>query len=384
MRTGGKSSIRFAGSERILTIDVLSTDWQNVASIAIQPGLITTFPWFAALANSFEKYKIHSLTAVYHNLVGTQTEGNVLMSFDYDVMDTAPTSAELASQSTHWSDGAPWRSFSLRIPTDNRTLFTRATDIVNGDPKTYDMGRLDICTEGVTPRPSLGYVELRYDITLLEKQPNALIHNTTPPTNFHDAYVSFTDPVEDPVAGWGYDTARILQNTQGNDFEIATTTGVDVPTKLLKGFLEDHEYFVTADTEVDNPGVSTSNVWSYVQTGAADAMEFLYDYALRFNTDGTPLISVSDATSLVADASTAFYPRMLKELADVNFGDMLFHIVDLGLSLFAGTEEFKAQKASRILKNENAALSGQIIRKSGKVESDPKVILAARLEAKEE
>jgi hypothetical protein len=362
--TNQKGSIRFSGSERVLTLNVESQDWQNIASLELQPGLATTFPWLAVIANSFEKYKIHKLSAVYHNLVGTQTEGNVLMSFDYDVMDSPPASAELASQSTHWCDGAPWRSFELKIPTDNRTLFTRPAT-TEGDPKTYDMGRLDICTEGVTPRSSLGYIELKYDLTLFEKQPNAIVN---PPSNvnygINDSWVKFTNPVSESTTGSHYSECEIITNTAGDDLEI-----VGLPFPRIDGFKPDHDYMIEVDTQIENNGEETQNVFSMVESSHdVNVLEMLYDFAI--NAIGNPLSSWSDAANLVADAGLSLFPRLIADVVDdIDFGDMILHITDLGLSLLS-KEELEARRAKNVALSA-AIKPGEILRKNKRIEMHP-------------
>jgi hypothetical protein len=126
----------------------------------------------AGHAQLFEKYKIHKLIYRYKNLKGTSSAGNILMSFDYDSLDIAPTTAIAMTQSTKYVDGAPWRIFELNVPSDNRTLFTRSGSIPGADLKTYDMGVLHVAAEGCADTTDHGYLEVEYDIELLQKQPS--------------------------------------------------------------------------------------------------------------------------------------------------------------------------------------------------------------------
>jgi hypothetical protein len=358
---GVPSSVRFSGSERIHTVTVSTDTFENIVSIPIQAGLLTTFPWFGVLANSFEKYKVHRLSAVYHNLVGTQVDGALLMSFDYDVMDKAPTSSEMASQSTYWIDGAPWRTFELKIPTDNRTLFTRATTIANSDPKSYDMGRLDICTEGVLPKQALGYIELRYDITLSCKQPNALVHpGLLPEVLGDDVYIEFSgqDPTSDPH---GYNAAEIVKNNATGDFTIANGVG---GYKSVKGFKPDHVYCVTSDTSLTNNTATTTTAWNYVHDqGLNNVLEALYDFSVAATGDD-PLSSWNDK---------GFFHNIFGTVASlqpivggiVSFGSSLLKIVDLGLKLLTVED-----KAALLLKSAMKA-PGKLTRKDGRIQSIP-------------
>jgi hypothetical protein len=163
--------MRFRESERVCTIPG-SVSFSTACSITCNPGLAASFPWLSGHAQLFENYKIHKLVFRYKNLKGTNSGGNVILSFDYDTLDSAPTTAVLATQSTQYVDGAPWRIFSLKVPTDGRKLFTRSTTPVGADLKTYDMGKIHISTEGCADTTDHGYIEVDYDIEFFNKQPN--------------------------------------------------------------------------------------------------------------------------------------------------------------------------------------------------------------------
>jgi hypothetical protein len=118
----------------------------------------------------YESYTVHSLTFRYKNLKGTDADGNILMSFDYDTLDAPPVSAIAQSQSTVWIDGAPWRIFEMKVPAGRRKLFTRSSIISGTDLKTYDFGRLHVSAEGCADESAHGYLEVEYNIELMDKQ----------------------------------------------------------------------------------------------------------------------------------------------------------------------------------------------------------------------
>lgn len=106
----------------------------------------------------------------YKNLKGTASNGNILMSFDYDTLDNPPASAVEMTQSTVYVDGAPWRIFELEVPSDKRDLFTRSAAVAGADLKTYDMGKLHVAAEGCADTTPHGYLEVEYDVELFMKQ----------------------------------------------------------------------------------------------------------------------------------------------------------------------------------------------------------------------
>jgi len=164
----GQQSRRYRESERILTVSG-AVSYSVEHSVAVNPGLPASFPWLSGHAQLYEKFKVHRLIFRYKNLKGTSSAGNILMSFDYDTLDSAPASAVEQTQSTVWVDGAPWRIFEMRVPPDNLARFTRAGSVM-GDLKTYDFGRLYIAAEGCADTSDHGYLEVEYDIELFQKQ----------------------------------------------------------------------------------------------------------------------------------------------------------------------------------------------------------------------
>jgi hypothetical protein len=107
----------------------------------------------------------------YKNLKGTTSAGNVIMSFDYDALDAAPTTAVEQCQSTWWIDGAPWRMFELKVPVNHLPpLYTRRSLVGGSDLKTYDIGQLFVATEGCADSSDHGYLEVEYECELMDKQ----------------------------------------------------------------------------------------------------------------------------------------------------------------------------------------------------------------------
>jgi hypothetical protein len=110
------------------------------------------------------------------------------MSFDYDTLDCAPTTAVEMTQSTLYVDGAPWRLFQLNVKPDGRELFVRTGLIGGADLKSYDMGRLHIATEGCADTSDHGYLEVEYDIELFDKSPlSGNASNNTKASEFNNA-----------------------------------------------------------------------------------------------------------------------------------------------------------------------------------------------------
>lgn len=179
------SNVSYRESERILSVtSTASTAYELAPSapdgVPLNPALTTSFPWLSAHAALYERYRVKNIVYRYTPLVGTNTSGQILLSFDYDTLDDGPTSAVNLTQASVYVTGAPWKILELRVPTDGKWLYTRTTEPSAGtsiDLKTYDMGRLWVATEG-TADATLGYLEVLYDIELKDKQPNTLVPAT--------------------------------------------------------------------------------------------------------------------------------------------------------------------------------------------------------------
>lgn len=212
-------SLRFKECERITTING-SVAFSVTGSIACNPGISSSFPWLSGHANLFERYRIHKLVYRYKNLKGTASNGNILMSFDYDTLDNPPATAVEMTQSTVYVDGAPWRIFELDVPSDKRDLFTRSGAVANSDLKTYDMGKLHVAAEGCADVTPHGYLEVEYDVELFMKQS---ITTGAGAASFASSY--FTGGVlTDPFTGAAFSGNNLI--CQPGTWLIVTTSAV--------------------------------------------------------------------------------------------------------------------------------------------------------------
>lgn len=156
--------------ERVGTVQG-SVAFASVGNYAANPGLKSSFPWLGELAELYERYTFEKFIVRYKNLKGTGSNGNILISFDYDTLDAGPTTAIQQTQSTVWIDGAPWRIFEMNVPVDGIKRFIRSGEIAGADLKTYDFGRVWVSAEGCADTSSHGYLEFEYSVKLFEKQP---------------------------------------------------------------------------------------------------------------------------------------------------------------------------------------------------------------------
>lgn len=282
-RQTGKNSTSYRECERIATVNG-SVLFRNVLDIPCNPGLATSFPWLSGHAALYESYIVHSVTYRYKNLKGTDADGNILLSFDYDTLDEPPSTAIAQSQSTVWIDGAPWRIFEMKVPSGRQKLFTRSSVIPGTDLKTYDFGRLHVSAEGCADESAHGYLEVEYNIELVDKQVGGTagsIPSGSTAMFVHDedsGYVDFNDvlPFERAVAnplgivnlgiqGFQMPTGRYLISFQLSGIQSDADTAFAV---FLDEFQTDH-VFKKGISMLVNPTiqVSHSTIVAVIQPG---------------------------------------------------------------------------------------------------------------------
>lgn len=174
-------SIRVRHTEMLATDAVGEVNVPEVIAIA-QPGF---FPWGKFLARNYEKYEVHSLRFRRESSSSTATGGATFLLFDTDCYDTIPDTIQDMMSSSLAVSGANWGNISLQVPGEVlKSYVRRYTRVagVDGDLKTYDMGKLIIAkngTAGVT-----GNIFVDYDITFHVPQvaidPSGHVDEATP------------------------------------------------------------------------------------------------------------------------------------------------------------------------------------------------------------
>lgn len=110
------------------------------------PGLASTFPWLSKIAARYDKYRFTRLRFEYRSVAATSTAGVAMMSFDYNALDSLPSSKLVQSQTIPNAENNVWVNNDLVVPTDNAWRFVRQGVIPNSDLKTYDLGNMVLST----------------------------------------------------------------------------------------------------------------------------------------------------------------------------------------------------------------------------------------------
>lgn len=165
------NNYRLSNIERIAEVNDSS-----IHSLQINPGMESAFPWLSNIARSYDRYRFHKLIFRYKPTCPTDTVGQVIMAWDYDSLDPVPTTEQEICQETYWVANSCWKPgmISISLRNNRGLLYTRAGMIGYADLKTYDIGQL--IYKGPS-NGSTGYIEVDYDITLIDRQPDFIASN---------------------------------------------------------------------------------------------------------------------------------------------------------------------------------------------------------------
>ena len=146
---------------------VVGTTTILVKSYNVNPGLATTFPWLANIANNYEKYKVRKLSAQYVTSSGSTTGGRVGLAFGYNPSEANPESKQQFFSIIPNREEAPWEDIHLSIQPTNETKYIRIGGVSNGTVNTYDMGKLLVMTSNNASGAVVGEIFVEYEIELI-------------------------------------------------------------------------------------------------------------------------------------------------------------------------------------------------------------------------
>jgi hypothetical protein len=152
--------------------EVSGTVGFGTTAYPLNPGQSSTFPWAYKIAALYEKYDFEQLEFYYKREVSEYASngqtGKVILSFDYDASDAAPTSKQQVEDTVPHVDGMPCTP-TIRLPIDCACIRNGPARYVrpgvqptNTDIKTYDAGNLYVSTYGCAATSVVGELRVRY------------------------------------------------------------------------------------------------------------------------------------------------------------------------------------------------------------------------------
>ena len=171
---GIKNGILIKNSEFVTDVNCTNLVFGLINNIPIQPGLLTSFPWLAVVAQCWEKYRFRKLAYRYVTRQPTSIGGSLILAPEYDAADNPPTSEVVMCSYQNAKEGAIWRDHSIEL--DPASLHDRgeykyirtAALPPNRDIKTYDAGTFYTASAGtVLLGASFGKLWVDYEIELV-------------------------------------------------------------------------------------------------------------------------------------------------------------------------------------------------------------------------
>jgi len=201
----------------------------------VNPGNATTFPWLAGEATQWEKYRFEYLEFYYEHDVSAfataGTTGKVIMSFDYDAVDSPPTSKQQMLDTEPHADGMPNEDFGMSMnPADLSGQadlhYVRLAGLPGGaDIRFYDVGNLNIATQGIASNATeLGELHVRYAVVF--EVPILSSDLKAAPANNQVSVFQSTAP---EAGATTVDTVLAFATVSTNGLAVVNTTGSFVP-----------------------------------------------------------------------------------------------------------------------------------------------------------
>jgi len=174
-------------------------------TLSLNPGLAGVFPWLSNMALNWEQYRVHKLRAEYIPIAPSSTQGDILLSPDYDATDSTPTTEQQASDNQDTVTDSCWQRVTLDMNPESlmggvSRKFTRNSAIA-GDLKTFDLGKLYVITNNASGTPSFGKLFLEYDFEFFVPKSSPLDSAVSKGTSLFSRSTaqSFTNNVAAPL-----------------------------------------------------------------------------------------------------------------------------------------------------------------------------------------
>lgn len=295
--------MRIAHRELVLANVVGSTAFTVQSYLRLNPGLATTFPWLAPQGTQWDQYKVHKLRAVYVPIAPTSTQGDVILSPNYDPSDPPPTSEQQSDNNAGTVITPCWKGVTLQL--DPKALmgsgprrFIR-TQNVAGDIKTFDVGTIAVCTNNQTGNGSpLGKIYLEYDF-------------------------EFFMPQSDPPSG----SASLYTSMFANEANLTIGNAANTYVQFATPDLDPLGFNSTGNTAPFTPPAGTYRI--LCNMSCTDSVSEQFTAVLTFWKNGAPTTPLVEAVSRTPGVSNAGMSLSVTNVLSFSGSDTFGVIVNL-------------------------------------------------------
>lgn len=153
----------------------------DLRGFALNPGVATTFPWLASIAQQYEAYKPNGIIFEFKSTSSafngtSQALGTVICATDYDPTDAYYINKTQMEAADYSDSTSAYKSMMHGIECEpkergDNVLYVRAGGIpANDNLRFYDLGIFQIATQGMSAtNVNLGELWVSYDFTFYKK-----------------------------------------------------------------------------------------------------------------------------------------------------------------------------------------------------------------------
>lgn len=184
--------------------DIIGTSAFNIKQYPLNPGIPTTFPWLATVAQNYQEYKFHGLVFEFRSLVTDFVTGGapgvVIMATNYNSGDVQYASKQAMENSEFAVSTKPTVNLMHGVEcADNQTImpqrYVRSGPVPTGqDIKTYDTGLFQFATQS-NPVQNLGELWVSYCVEFFKPTLSDDIGGNTSSSRAYRATVSSIAPL---------------------------------------------------------------------------------------------------------------------------------------------------------------------------------------------
>jgi hypothetical protein len=155
--------------------DIVGSSGFVIQGFNVNPGLSVTFPWLNQMAPLYESYRFEKLEFCYQSSASSSSTGSVMMAVEYDASDALAPNKQSLAPYRGYVRTAPWKeatNVSTKGDLNKRSsYFIRTGSVPSGtDIKLYDVGILNIATQGQADTTTIGELYVRYRVKLMTPQ----------------------------------------------------------------------------------------------------------------------------------------------------------------------------------------------------------------------
>jgi len=162
-------AMKHTNSEFISTITSSAvTNAFSATEFQVNPGFANVFPWLSTEALRWQQYKFTKLQFRFVTRQATSTAGSVIMAPIYNVLELAPTTEQLATNTANAIEDVVWKNITCKVDCSSGHAFGARKMVrdssVAGDLANYDMCNFFISTVGLPSLTVIGKLWVDYTV----------------------------------------------------------------------------------------------------------------------------------------------------------------------------------------------------------------------------